>query len=144
MVRTDRAGPPAVETAVRPSWRVLVLPWARTLVGEGLTIGLGFLLYRLVAGLVTRGTEASAAAYRNAGAVLAAEARLGLDVERTVNGWWADSPALVQVGNLYYVALHFAVPFVVFGLVVLRRPDRYRPLRTAFFGTPRLPAGEDP
>jgi hypothetical protein len=119
----------APRSATTPAtWPALVRAWGRMLAGEGVLVLIGFALYRLVAG---GAPDAADSAFRHARDVLAAEATLGLDVERSLNGWWAQFPTLTVAANLYYVALHFTVPFVVLGLLVLRRPDRYHVFRAA-------------
>ena len=99
--------------------------WLRVVAIELAVIALGAGAYLSVAvGAADRADVATA----NARNIVALEAVVGLDVERSLATWWPFD----AIANFYYVAAHFAVPFVLFGLLVLFRPDAYRRYRTAF------------
>ncbi|GAA3398063.1 hypothetical protein GCM10020369_80400 [Cryptosporangium minutisporangium] len=103
--------------------------WIRIIATELALIALGAGTYLAVsAGAADRADVAAG----NARTLLAVEAALGLDVERSLATWWAADATRALVANFYYVAAHFAVPIVVFGLLVLCRPADYRRFRTAF------------
>ncbi|SHN47035.1 phosphatase PAP2 family protein [Cryptosporangium aurantiacum] len=114
-----------VSTAVAAPLRV----WIRVVVTELALIALGAGAYLAVsAGAADRADAATA----NAAALVRIEAALGLDVERSLAAWWAADATRAALANAYYVAAHFAVPVVIFGLLALCRPDAYRRYRTAF------------
>ena len=68
-------------------------------------------------------------------ALLVAEARAGLDVERSVNHALSAHPLLATVANYYYAVLHFGVTLVVLIWLWWRRRDRYAAARNWLVAT---------
>ena len=70
-------------------------------------------------------------ALRNARTVLGAERGLGLDVEARLNQAVAQLRWLEIATSYWYASLHYVVTPLVLVLLYRRRPDLYRPARTA-------------
>ncbi|MFI5956270.1 phosphatase PAP2 family protein [Cryptosporangium sp. NPDC051539] len=103
--------------------------WVRVIATELAIVALGVGAYLAVgAGSADR----AGAAVTNARTLRSVEAAIGLNRENALSTWWARDETRQAVANAYYVIGHFTVPFVVFGLLVLFRPDAYRRYRTAF------------
>jgi len=120
-----------VSTAVAAPLRV----WIRVVVTELVVIALGAGAYLAVAvGAADRVDTATG----HARSLIAVEAMFGLHVEPGLATWWAADATRAAIANAYYVTAHFAVPFVVFGLLVLVRPAAYRAYRTAFVAASML------
>ncbi|MFG1927048.1 phosphatase PAP2 family protein [Cryptosporangium sp. NPDC048952] len=120
-----------VSTAISAPLRV----WIRVVTTEIAIILLGVGAYLAVAvGAGDRGEVATA----HARTLIGVESLLGLDVEVGLASWWAEDPTRAMIADAYYVTAHFAVPFVLFGLLVLFRPDAYPRFRTAFVAASML------
>jgi hypothetical protein len=68
-------------------------------------------------------------AFDHARSVLSFEARLGIDVERTLDHWLAHQNVLAFLASNFYSNAIFAVTFAFAAYLWWRRPDLYRPLR---------------
>jgi membrane-associated phospholipid phosphatase len=114
-----------VSTAISAPPRV----WLRVVATEIAIILVGVGAYLAVAvGAADRADAATA----HARTLVAVESALGLDVEVDLATWWSGDPTRVLIADAYYVTAHFAVPIVLFGLLVLFRPAAYPRYRTAF------------
>ncbi|WP_170323501.1 phosphatase PAP2 family protein [Cryptosporangium phraense] len=100
--------------------------WVRVIATELALIALGIGAY-LAVGLGS--ADRTEAAYAHAKTIRSLE-YFGL--ERLLSTWWAEDPLRTAIANAYYVTGHFAVPFVVFGLLVLFDPAAYYRFRSAF------------
>jgi hypothetical protein len=74
----------------------------------------------------------------NANQILAVERFLHVDIERWLNHATRAVPSLENVFEEYYKTLHFAVPLGVLTWLYCRRPQAYRPARSAFFAATGL------
>ncbi|NYI06959.1 phosphatase PAP2 family protein [Allostreptomyces psammosilenae] len=98
-------------------------------------VAVSYWVYSLVRNFVP---EQERTAQAHARAVLSLQESLGIAVERRINQA-ADSVEWLIVGmNYYYATLHFGVTIGVLVWLYLRRPHRYRPLRSALFATTGL------
>ncbi|GAA0225090.1 hypothetical protein GCM10009539_07870 [Cryptosporangium japonicum] len=114
-----------MSTAISAPLRV----WVRVVATEIGIILLGVGAYLAVAvGAADRVDAATA----HARTLVAVEGALGLDVEVDLATWWGADPTRAVIADAYYVTAHFAVPIVLFGLLVLFRPAAYHRYRTAF------------
>ncbi|WP_062204437.1 phosphatase PAP2 family protein [Demequina salsinemoris] len=60
---------------------------------------------------------------------------LGIDVERSWNGWISGHPTLMLAVSLWYATLHWVATAAVLVFLWLRRPRVYRPLFAILVGT---------
>lgn len=116
MVR-PAAAPPRAVSARRSRWWV-----------ELLTIAWLAWLYDLVTGLAPLRQPLAIAHGRE---LLRIEQSLHVAVERSSNVWLAAHHALGVVLSYYYDNAHFVVTFGLLGWLWWKRPDIYRPLRSA-------------
>jgi PAP2 superfamily len=70
-------------------------------------------------------------AIAHAGGVLNLEQSLGLDPERSLDGWLAGHHTLGLLLSLYYDNAHFIVTLGLLGWLWSKRADLYRPLRNS-------------
>src|SRR5204862_548620 len=70
-------------------------------------------------------------AEQNGATVLRLEHAVSAAPELALNTWLAPHHVLSQIVVFWYVNVHGAVTFAVFGWLWWRRPDLLRPLRTA-------------
>jgi membrane-associated phospholipid phosphatase len=100
----------------RPAWYLEIV----------LLVG-GYLVFGLVRAAIDRGDPA---ATDNAALVHGLERTLGIAIELPLNSAMLDHPFAMQLTGYFYRLCVIAVPIVLIWLYV-RRPDRYRFLRTA-------------
>lgn len=79
------------------------------------------------------GTIRQPLAERHGAAILDVERSLHLAPELALNRWLAGQHALTELVVFWYVNVHGAVTFAVFGWLWWRRPDLLAPLRGAVF-----------
>lgn len=119
-------GPPAARWAVgRLTARPRLWP-------ELALIAAGYWLYTLVRNAVP---AHETAAMGRAGWLLDLENLFAIDVELAINRAVAGVNWLAVGANYYYATLHFIVTIGVLVWLYIRRPEHYRPLRTALYAT---------
>ncbi len=99
---------------------------------ELLFIGLSYALYSAVrSGVPAQEGSALSRAIQLDGL----ERKLGIAFEQSVNVAVAGMHWLAQFCNYFYATAHFVVTISVLVWLYLRRPEHYRPLRTALYST---------
>jgi membrane-associated phospholipid phosphatase len=87
-----------------------------------------WIVYTLVR--ATAGTDVDTA-HRSALGILRIERILHIDAERAINDWAVSVRAVEVVASFWYASLHLVVTGTVLLWLYHRRPELYRPLRTA-------------
>ncbi|WP_207400381.1 bifunctional phosphatase PAP2/O-acyltransferase family protein [Actinomadura fibrosa] len=94
---------------------------------------LGLAVFGLYSLVVMLPEEARARAAREHGRlVYDLERVLGIDVERTLNGWLAGQPVWRVLANYEYAITYLAAALGLLAWLYLRHPERYRTARNAF------------
>ena len=96
------------------------------------SIGIVYYLYSLVRNAVPTG---DAGAFNRARTVLSIEARLHINVERSLNHFVASHDWLAYICNYYYSTLHFVVTIGVLVWLYVKHPLRYRSIRSVLILT---------
>lgn len=78
------------------------------------------------------------AAYHHALAQIRWERALGLFQERTIQAWFLHSRLFIQLADLFYATIHFALPVVALVWLFRSRPERYLRWRDALAWTTAL------
>ena len=113
---TTALAPPPLRTRVRRGLSELVLVLA--LYG-------GYSITRLFA------DDSPGPAVARAHQILGLERFFGLDVERAVNGWFINNPAIGLLGSYYYASAHYVITGVLLLWLWRQGPKVYQPARAA-------------
>ena len=110
----------------RPAWKRPVW-WVQVIL-----VGAFVQLYDVVRNLAP---AREGEAFRHSGDVLRWEGDVGVDIEKSVNGWLAHHHSIAVPVDYYYDSAHYIVTFGVLIFVYVRREAAYRRLRDALLLT---------